>query len=508
MRTKIARTLAGLAALLGADVGCFSDPGLGDSEGGSTSAGTTASATSEPTSGTGGDACGDGVVQPPEQCDEGSANSDDYACTSMCRLNVCGDGAQAKAEGCDDGNLADGDGCSADCKSESCGNGVVEPPELCDDGNEVEGDACTSLCRPPVCGDGLPHEGEQCDLGQDNSNTGTCTLDCTLSVCGDGLLGPGEQCDGSDGCSADCTLEAGSCGDQVIDPTEECDDGNADNTDSCTDACKVATCGDGFLQAGGEQCDDGNLMGGDGCSAECSIENAVCGNKIVEAGEECDDGNDINGDGCSTTCKFDQQAGCGDGATSDSEECDDGNLVGGDGCSPTCTKESRRVFVTKTLYSGNLGGLAGAAAKCQSAADAAELPGTYRAWLSTGEANSPAESFLKSTVPYKLVSGQVVAQSWADLIDGSLAVPIDRNEFGDLAPDANIAGCNNGPAAWTNTEYTGVNTSSTNHCDQWTDDTIFTGSSLGYPSAMGPSWTEGCGPFSCAAKASLYCVEQ
>lgn len=45
------------------------------------------------------------------------------------------------------------------------------------------------------------------------------------------------------------------CGNTIIDPGEECDDGNEITTDGCI-ACKLATCGDGFVEAGVELCGD------------------------------------------------------------------------------------------------------------------------------------------------------------------------------------------------------------------------------------------------------------
>ena len=51
------------------------------------------------------------------------------------------------------------------------------------------------------------------------------------------------------------------------------DNGNVVNTDACV-ACKVAKCGDTFVQMGVEQCDDGNLVSNDGCSATCTAESA------------------------------------------------------------------------------------------------------------------------------------------------------------------------------------------------------------------------------------------
>ena len=42
-------------------------------------------------------------------------------------LPVCGDGILDPGEECDDGNTNDGDGCSSDCQSsEVCGNGVLD----------------------------------------------------------------------------------------------------------------------------------------------------------------------------------------------------------------------------------------------------------------------------------------------------------------------------------------------------------------------------------------------
>ncbi|MDE0205503.1 MAG: hypothetical protein OXP66_05695, partial [Candidatus Tectomicrobia bacterium] len=50
---------------------------------------------------------------------------------------------------------------------------------------------------------------------------------------------------------------------------------------------------------------------------------------------------------------------------------------------PEACQETVFVFVTKAAFQGNFGGLAGADARCQSAARDAGLPGLFRAWLST-----------------------------------------------------------------------------------------------------------------------------
>lgn len=67
-------------------------------------------------------------------------------------------------------------------------------------------------------------------------------------------------------------VELNACGDGVAAGDEECDDGNSDNDDACTNVCRNAACGDGFIQSGSEECDDANPADGDGCSQTCGEE--------------------------------------------------------------------------------------------------------------------------------------------------------------------------------------------------------------------------------------------
>ena len=63
-------------------------------------------------------ACGDGVLDPGEACDDGDRDDADE-CIHACELAACGDGVvQLGVEGCDDGNVASRDGCSASCQPE------------------------------------------------------------------------------------------------------------------------------------------------------------------------------------------------------------------------------------------------------------------------------------------------------------------------------------------------------------------------------------------------------
>ena len=99
--------------------------------------------------------CGDGALTPAcEFCDAGAANSDTVpdACRTTCRPAACGDGVIDTGEGCDDGNTVSCDGCDAGCQPEvgfTCGDGTTLPAcgESCDDANAVTGDGCTAACE-------------------------------------------------------------------------------------------------------------------------------------------------------------------------------------------------------------------------------------------------------------------------------------------------------------------------------------------------------------------------
>jgi cysteine-rich repeat protein len=99
-------------------------------------------------------ACGDGVVDRTEECDDGRNDGGYAACGPQCRWDQwCGDGVtQAPAEQCDDGknDVPYGDaGCTPACRlPPRCGDGQLDGRfgEECDDGNPATGDGCTA-CR-------------------------------------------------------------------------------------------------------------------------------------------------------------------------------------------------------------------------------------------------------------------------------------------------------------------------------------------------------------------------
>ena len=418
-------------------------PGDGDGDSGDTTgdpaetgdSGDTTDTDTDTDTDTGPTSCGDGIVDPDEECDLGLDNSATGQCTPACQIAQCGDG------------------------------NIYEGFEECDDGNPVDTDDCLSSCQFATCGDGFVQEGvEECDDGNDDDADG-CTSTCVTGVCGDGILQGGEQCD----------------------------DGNEDTADECP-ACEFAFCGDGYMQAGVEECDDGNMESSDGCLATfCTT--AFCGDGFIYEGmETCDDGNLEDSDECPSSCA---PAVCGDGFTQAGvEECDDGNDVANDGCTPECVSENKRVFVSSELYDGNLGGLDGADAKCQALADDAGLAGTFMAWVATNQ-GSPSTRFNQSSTAYILVDGTQIAPNWAGLIDGSLDAAFNLDEYGDMAPVGNTS-CGGGGnlTVWTSTNANGTFSSescagfsSTNGGARWGNANLTDGSWSSWCSGGLCSWT-------------------
>jgi len=82
-----------------------------------TGTGTTGTPGTSSTSGDVPPGCGDGQVDPGEQCDDGAQNGPDQPCYANCTLNNCGDGVSEPPEECDLGAMNGPDsGCSEQCK--------------------------------------------------------------------------------------------------------------------------------------------------------------------------------------------------------------------------------------------------------------------------------------------------------------------------------------------------------------------------------------------------------
>ena len=121
-------------------------------------------------------------------CDDGSFCTD----TDACQSGTCeGSGDPCEA---DETCSEDMDLCLP-----NCGNGAMDPNEECDDGNansDTDPDACRTDCSNPSCGDGVVDTGEDCDDGDDNGGD-TCSADC-MSVGGSSSGGDSDGSTGGD----------------------------------------------------------------------------------------------------------------------------------------------------------------------------------------------------------------------------------------------------------------------------------------------------------------------
>jgi cysteine-rich repeat protein len=92
--------------------------------------------------------CGNGRLDPYEQCDDGNILSGDSCSTNCLREPRCADGfIDSPMENCDDGNTLPGDNCDENCRAETvCGDLDIEPGEMCEDGNTDPSDGCSPEC--------------------------------------------------------------------------------------------------------------------------------------------------------------------------------------------------------------------------------------------------------------------------------------------------------------------------------------------------------------------------
>ncbi|MFN8664175.1 MAG: hypothetical protein U0075_19960 [Thermomicrobiales bacterium] len=217
------------------------------------------------------------------------------------------------------------------------------------------------------------------------------------------------------------------------------------------------------------------------CQGRCPSNQRLCGADCIPAGICCVD-NDCAGD----------------------DICENGDCVplrcGNGG---PCT-----VFMTAARFTAlQINGLDGGDTACQSVADAANLAGTYRAWLSSASA-TPGTRFdnIAKAGPYRLVPNggdggnppPTVAENFNDLLTCGptcLNNAINRDENG-IGQSENFA-------IWTGTLATGAASADT--CSGWTS---ADGNGMGGGAAdVGTGWTQAV-PAPCFAALPLYCFEQ
>jgi len=231
----------------------------------------------------------------------------------------------------------------------SCGNGVVDPGEQCDDGNTANGDCCGSTCQFEASGSACASDGNLCTNDVCNG-AGACTHPNNTAPCDDGLFctvndacsagtctgaarscaGAGDQChlgvcdEGTDQCVAQNKPNGTSCADgDACTQTDTCQGGvcTGANPVVCTaqDQCHVAgvcnpttgactnpaapngtTCADGDACTQTDTCQAGACTGSNPvvCAAQdqchvagtCNPASGVCTNPAKANGSTCNDG--------------------------------------------------------------------------------------------------------------------------------------------------------------------------------------------------------------------------
>ncbi|GMV41687.1 MAG: hypothetical protein AMXMBFR64_34030 [Myxococcales bacterium] len=163
------------------------------------------------------------------------------------------------------------------------------------------------------------------------------------------------------------------------------------------------------------------------------------------------------------------------------------------------------VFTTSATYSGDLGGVAGADAKCQQAGSEGSLsaslaPGaSWKALLSSKTEGVNAADRLDIVEKVLTLKGIAVASGKADLFDGSISSKIAAST--ELGTDVS------GDEVWTGSQTDGKHQGTANDCAGWTSVSTSADGMVGLTSSTNSAWiaysnTTG----SCANLRRLYCV--
>ena len=267
-------------------LGCNGDSGASSASATDSGTGTVGSTTGQPPGGS----SSTGDIPDPTTSGGGSESQ------STGQTSSSGDTDTGSTTGTGTGSTTGTDtGSTTGAPDPFCGDGDIQPPEECDDGNDINTDTCVEGCKAAACGDGFVGPAETCDDGNQN-DADECGNDCAPASCGDGKLQQGEDCDDANKVDTDAclsTCKAASCGDGfVLAGKETCDDGNADETDACTTLCEAPSCMDKLksgsetdVDCGGANCPDCEL--GQACAAPSDCKSGGCEGGLCVLAASC-----------------------------------------------------------------------------------------------------------------------------------------------------------------------------------------------------------------------------
>lgn len=176
---------------------------------------------------------------------------------------------------------------------------------------------------------------------------------------------------------------------------------------------------------------------------------------------------------------------------------------------PFCGKKI--IFLTSNVFNGNLGGLSGADLKCQSAAMAAGLSGTFKAWLSDSSI-SAKERLGHNPAAYVRTDGATVANNWLDLTDGWLKEPLICDEFRKCSYASTYCRTDQSSIVYTGTSMSGDKTGSPvpgpgDFCNDWSSSVTPPNQTVSGTFCSISNWSDNVRD-ACGYEVRLYCIEQ
>jgi cysteine-rich repeat protein len=339
----------------------------------------------------GGMPCGNGIIDPGEQCDDGNTFDGD-CCSSSCLYEAPGIGCTSDGNPCTNDvcnatgicihptNTApcdDGQFCTVNdtCGGGACGGTPRDCSLATDQCNLGVCNEVSDLCVPQPVANGAPcTDGDACtqtDTCQGGACSGTNPVVCTaLDQCHDvGTCNPlsgtcsnppkpdGSACTDGNACTQTDTCAGGVCGGAnpvVCTALDQCHD--AGTCDTGTGVCSNPSKPDGTTCTDGDACTQTDACTGGTCTGTnpvvctaldqchdagtCDTGTGTCPTPVKPDGSACDDGDACTvGDACTAGACGGGPA-CGDGVVQAGcgEGCDDGPGNGSNGCcSASCT---------------------------------------------------------------------------------------------------------------------------------------------------------------------------
>jgi hypothetical protein len=220
----------------------------------------------------------------------------------------CNDGITCTADAC-----FPTQGCVYEIIIPCCGNGFVEPPEECDDGNNVNDEQCLAVCKLPGCDDGILNGDETAvDCGSDcpecedglackvdgDCQSGVCDEEtCQEPTCEDEVQNSTES-------DVDCGGACNACGDG-----QGCNGpGDCTSFYCYQNKCQTPACDDQILNGTETDTDCGGdcppCLDGQGCLGPADCANLVCTNDVCQEPtclDEVQNGTESDAD-CGGTC--------------------------------------------------------------------------------------------------------------------------------------------------------------------------------------------------------------